>query len=389
MCQYWHTDLSLFDSRIDRKWSLENALTLPKGAKVITTKKYVDHMGNEFRSMQEMADYWNIPLSTLQHRITDIKLPIKDALTKSTDEIKPDRTCHDHIGNSFPSKKAMCEHYGIPITVYHSRIRLGWSMEKSLTEPIADVPGNTKTATDHTGQKFRSISEMCKAWNITRSLYNIRIKSGCSIEEALTMPKKDMKITKQNCTDHLGNEYASINAMCRAYGVTRACFQSRITDLGWDTEKALTTPVQTNAKKISDGMGNIFPSLVDICYFYNIPPYSLQGKILTDELIAKTIRRGFKKNMKFKNGMTIKKVLEFPYYMVDDNGHDIICSFEQLLDVYHNNEFYPFPKKLNSDELKIEKLLSFPDYEVTYKTEKQIWSYWKLIQYRHDAGYTI
>lgn len=43
---------------------------------------------------------------------------------------------NDHLGNSFPSLGAMCKYWGISKTVYHGRIRRGWSLERTLTSPV-------------------------------------------------------------------------------------------------------------------------------------------------------------------------------------------------------------------------------------------------------------
>lgn len=43
---------------------------------------------------------------------------------------------NDHLGNSLPSLGAMCKYWGISKTVYHGRIRRGWSLERTLTYPV-------------------------------------------------------------------------------------------------------------------------------------------------------------------------------------------------------------------------------------------------------------
>lgn len=45
-------------------------------------------------------------------------------------------TFNDHLGNSFPTLGAMCKYWGISKTVYHGRIRRGWSLERTLTFPV-------------------------------------------------------------------------------------------------------------------------------------------------------------------------------------------------------------------------------------------------------------
>lgn len=57
-------------------------------------------------------------------------------LLHSKGEINMSKKCYDHLGNEFSSKGEMCNHYGIKYTNFSSRISLGWSLEKALTEPI-------------------------------------------------------------------------------------------------------------------------------------------------------------------------------------------------------------------------------------------------------------
>ncbi len=40
----------------------------------------------------------------------------------------------DHAGNEYETQKEMCEHYGIKLTTYVSRIRNGWSQDRALME---------------------------------------------------------------------------------------------------------------------------------------------------------------------------------------------------------------------------------------------------------------
>lgn len=43
------------------------------------------------------------------------------------------RPCTDHTGQSFPSMKDMCEHWGLFYTTYKRRITHGWTQEEALT----------------------------------------------------------------------------------------------------------------------------------------------------------------------------------------------------------------------------------------------------------------
>lgn len=389
MCAHYNITVPSFDSRIHRGWNLEMALTKPKGYRP-NGKTYKDHLGNTFESLSAMARHWNIPESTLQRRIMTMKMSIKDALTTTTDEaIYNKHLCYDHLGHKYPSKAAMCQAYNIDKHVYFGRISIGWTIEEALTTPIDFQPANSKAITDHTGQSYKSISSMCKAWNMTRTTYNARIKNGWSVEKALTTPQKEVNIKKQKWTDHNGVEYASLNQMCNAYGITHHTFSTRINKLGWDLEKALTMPNVIYAKECTDYRGRIFPTKNDMAHFYGFPAYMLHGKNSSDEHIEKIITNNFLNN-DIIDGITIKKVIQFPYFLVVKDGKEYILHLDAILDIYHNNNFNPIPdSKLKDKSLEIGSCIEFPYYNVTYNNENLIWSYWDIIEYRKNTNFGL
>ena len=126
------------------------------------------------------------------------------------------KICKDHLGNVYPSITKMCDFYGIPVGVYKSRKHQGWSIEKSLTIPNGAITPNAKQVTDHLGNVFPSITDMCNFYAIPYHLYTRRKHLGWSLERSLITPIGVCNNTKQ-VTDHLGNEFSSITAMCKFY----------------------------------------------------------------------------------------------------------------------------------------------------------------------------
>lgn len=389
MCNHYGIQPESFDSRIKLGWDLKTALTTPLGCKP-HPKKYIDHEGNEFETLGEMAEYWKISDSTLQRRLSIMKLPIKDALTMTTEAIHNNaHKCYDHLGNEFPSKKAMCEHYNIERQVFFGRMAIGWSLEKTLTTPIDLTPANSKTVTDHNGIQYKSISDMCKAHNMTRSTYNARIKNGWTKKDALTVPQKTIHIEKQTCRDHKGIEYKSINDMCKAYNITRHTYSTRVNKLKWSVKKALTTPNVIYAKPCTDYMNRIFPTKSDMAHFYALPDYAFTGKTITLEHFKKVITNRLLTKHPIRN-MIVKDCIEFPYYVVNYNNQDYILHLEKILEIYHNDNFYPIPEgKLKDKNLIINSCIEFPYYSVTYDNTNMIWSYWQIIEYRKNTNFGL
>ena len=290
----------------------------------------------------------------------------------------------DHLGNQYASKKEMCDHYHITTSIFFSRIGIGWSIKDALTTPVQRVPKNAKFVTDHTGQKFSSISKMCAHWHINKPTYTARIQNGWSVERALTEKTANLQVTAKTCKDHLGNEYASQNEMCRAYHITKARFTSRI-KLNWSLERALTEPIVINAKTCQDGFGHTFPSAKDLCNYYNMHSSYLQGKDYNADQINTMIRKHFKKNRKMGE-TTILKEITYPYYLVSKNAQEIVQTFDQILLEYHNSDYFkPIPKTKVKIPILIERV-NFPYYKIN---NEQTCSYWEIINQFTESNFGL
>ena len=157
--------------------------------------------------------------------------------TDILDKIKSVRSaeCTDHLGNKFKSISDMCKHWGIGKSTYNYRIKLGWSKKDALETP--PPKSDIESCTDHLGNKFNSVSDMCKHWGIIRPTYDSRIKLGWSKKDALETP------TEKFCTDHLGNTFKSIADMCKYWGINPSTYDNRLKK-GWSKKDALAIPTR-------------------------------------------------------------------------------------------------------------------------------------------------
>ena len=106
-----------------------------------------DHLGNEFKSMVDMAKFHHMPYSAIFNRLSH-KWSIEKALTTHSRRYN----CTDHLGNEFESKRAMAEFYNIPYRMLISRFEIGWDIKKALTTPAGKSRG--KYAGNIQGQKI-------------------------------------------------------------------------------------------------------------------------------------------------------------------------------------------------------------------------------------------
>jgi hypothetical protein len=238
MCEHWHIDPAVYFGRIRLGWSVEKSLTTPIDYKAGAEKVY-DHLGLEFASTGDMCLAWNIPRTTFNERIRR-GWTTEKALTTPVRTINVTKTeCVDHKGTVFPSKAAMCKHYGIARKTLESRLELGWTLEEILTNPKAVNPH--KECKDHLGQTFPSVADMLLHWGVNETTYRSRLRLGYSLKDALTLNNQSHK----TCQDHYGNRFNSVQAMCQTYGISTGLLWSR-QHKGWSQKAALSTPAPKN-----------------------------------------------------------------------------------------------------------------------------------------------
>ena len=192
-----------------------------------------DHLGNEYPTMKAMAEAYGLPYSTVAGRRSmgwDWESTLTAPLMRHTD-------LTDHLGNIYPSLEAMAKAYGIAPTTLLYRLDHHWSIEKALTGTERETV--KRKCRDHLGNEYQSQKEMLKAYGINHDVYKYRIKQGWGLEKTLTTP---VAPHDHSCTDHLGNEYPSKSAMAKAYGITYPILKSRL-KYGYSLEEALTMPV--------------------------------------------------------------------------------------------------------------------------------------------------
>lgn len=181
------------------------------------------------------------------------------------------RACVDFNGKEFVSVAAMCRYYKIDPDVFYRRKEKGFSLKDCLTadkyslrtkEDFTDV-----CYTDHNGDKYETLEAMCTHWGISVNTYKKRCLSGKTLKETLETP-----MSKTMPVDHKGIRYRNMNEMCAAYGIKYATFRVRLRN-GWTLEEALTNPrnvTQGNCVECYDFKGNKFKSYQDMCKAYNI-----------------------------------------------------------------------------------------------------------------------
>lgn len=143
--------------------------------------------------------------------------------------------CEDHLGNRFRSESEMARAYGLTPTTYAYRKSAGWPLDRMLTEPVEHAIRQK----DASGNEYRSKQAMCDAHGISKATLNGRLAKGIPLKEALeTPPSTDRSVP---CRDRHGREYPSKRAMCKAYGLRENTLRERLRR-GMPLREALETP---------------------------------------------------------------------------------------------------------------------------------------------------
>ena len=210
MTRHYGIPRPTYTSRIKLGWSVEEALTIPilkEGGNYKPNNSLVgvgDHLGNKFNNKVQMAKHWGISSAQLYNRLSS-GMSLAEALTKPTisrGKYKK-REVVDHKGNSYRSVAQMARSYGISSITLHERLKRGWSIEESLTTPV-DTSNYRKSkkimnirVKDHLGNWYDSYYALAKAYGLSFStLYGRVAKLGWSIEKALLTPTQS-RISKR------------------------------------------------------------------------------------------------------------------------------------------------------------------------------------------------
>ena len=199
-----------------------------------------DHTGAEFPSLTAMCRAWGVSRNTFSGRRAR-GMTLEEALTSPPKVSHHGRACRDHLGNEFASVKAMCHAWGVSRKAYDHRVSRGASTQEALTGQVRRrLPATCKPCRDHLGREFPSKVAMCRHWGVEWGTFRHRMRAGWGLERALTgSPSKGAPLSRP-CRDHLGREFPSIAAMCRAWDVSYPTYSYRMAS-GWDLERALTT----------------------------------------------------------------------------------------------------------------------------------------------------
>lgn len=237
------------------------------------TSDVKDHLGKAYNSLYEMCNVYGISIDAYKNRISS-GYTIGEALTVPLRSCGTPSECTDHLGNKYKSISDMVRAYGIPRQTYTSRINHGWTLEQALTaEPekgwkseLGGLPAENYSVRDHLGNVYSSLDEMLEQYGITSGRYYRRIKAGWSLKDTL-----EIKVNP-TAEDHKGRKFKNEREMCEAYGISHNTYRARL-KRGYSKEKALTMATQKQSGTlymVKDHNGKEYRNTAEMCKAYGV-----------------------------------------------------------------------------------------------------------------------
>ena len=181
---------------------------------------------------------------------------------------------------------------------------------------------NRKIGKDHLGNEFESINDMCRHLGVARTTFDRRLNKGYSLCDALTE-----KTSKKVFEDHLGNKYDSLNDMLSFYNITRAAYRTRLKH-GYNLEQALTgkdVNCSVNGNKCIDHLGNVYDSIGKMCMQYGVSVSTYKRRIFKGYSIESSLTgKGIQKNSN-ANPIQCQDHLGNWFYSVSE-----LCSYYEI-----------------------------------------------------------
>lgn len=141
-------------------------------------------------------------------------------------------------GVAYSSLSEVCRDYGVGYQKVYNRLRSGWSIEEALSKE--DNRGKSGNTISLNGKEFGSVKEACDFYGISYNTVNARIAKGYPLKSAIKMER--IENSGKNVVIN-GVTYSSIKEACQAFKISPSIVYQRIR-CGWSVEEALTMPMR-------------------------------------------------------------------------------------------------------------------------------------------------
>lgn len=178
MCEKRGISSQTYYKRVAAGKTVAEALAPPAPKGESNKKKCTDHLGTEYSSVAEMCRIYGITQNLYYSRIR-LGWSVKDALTSKEDG------SITVMGKKYESRRQFCIQNGINYNTYTRMIREGISDEETARTLFKTPDRRTEGAVDHLGNTYPSQKAMCQAYGVQYQTFRIRIQKGVPLEIAL------------------------------------------------------------------------------------------------------------------------------------------------------------------------------------------------------------
>jgi predicted DNA-binding protein YlxM (UPF0122 family) len=305
------SDVSLpaITRRLANGWTVEDAISVP----VDKQKTYL--CNNEYLTVQEISEKYNITETTIRHYVRKEISP--DTIVQYynngivlDEKIVPNNSkIYDYNGTKYVIS-GLAKLTTVPKNVISDRIASGWSVERAISEgnhskPVENQTAirerrfdnlfNSKVKTYHYGGTDYTLSGLVKLTGLPIKTINGRLERGWSVEQIVETPKNEA-----TTYTYQGNEY-TIGELSAILGYDKHRLEHH-----FKNGKSVEETLELFKKAESKGKANMWSNL-----------YEYRGKKYTlGELSKET---GVKKSMlatRLKRGMSVEDAVNTPEKVV-------------------------------------------------------------------------
>lgn len=171
-------------------------------------------------------------------------------------------------GKEFDSLSKACLHYGLPLSVVHSRLSIGWTIEEAfeiVPRKLVQKHQNKAYTNDKVivnGKEFQSCAEACRYFGVSYNTAMKRLERGYTLEDVFN-PDYTNKRSKRVTVE--GKEFRTIKAACDFYKKNKHTVESRLR-AGWTPEQAFDIDI----KALMEIDGHKFRTMQEMCDFYGV-----------------------------------------------------------------------------------------------------------------------
>ena len=123
----------------------------------------------------------------------------------------------DHLGNRFNTIKEMCEYWGIPYITFNKRMRkFKWTLDRALTTPVKPIYELV-----YNGVQYKSIRQLAMAIGINEEYIGYHLHRGKTIDDIIALKNKTI-------VEYGGNTYNNLKELAKDYGINYPTFINRI-----------------------------------------------------------------------------------------------------------------------------------------------------------------